>query len=97
MKQISLLTLGLATSLTAAAQKSPSIVYILTDFVSTCVELTEQAVKQGVREDSFSMLSVMKGTSISNKEAIKPVESKKKMYFPFQLRFQPKFFHLAFQ
>ena len=97
MKQISLLTLGLATSLTTAAQKSSNIVYILTDFLSTCVELTGQVVKSGVREDIFSMLSVLKGTSISNKEVIEPVEAKKKTYFPFPLRFQPKFFHLAFQ
>lgn len=35
----------------------------LTDFISTCVEHTRQTVEPGAGEDSFSMLSAIKGTS----------------------------------
>ena len=137
MKKISLLTFGLAASLTAVAQNKPNIVYILTDdlgygdlkclnpnsqipttnmdrlskegviftnvhsnsafssptrygilcgryafrsalktkdtvnidliclidLFSTCVEHTGQTVEPGVGDDSFSMLSAIKGTS----------------------------------
>jgi arylsulfatase A-like enzyme len=35
----------------------------LTDFFSTCVELTGQTIEPGAGEDSFSMLSAIKGTS----------------------------------
>ncbi|MDP4292071.1 MAG: arylsulfatase, partial [Bacteroidota bacterium] len=35
----------------------------LTDFVATCAELTGQKLQAGEGEDSFSMLSAMKGTS----------------------------------
>ena len=120
MKKISLLTFGLAASLTAAAQNKSNIVYIpttnmdrlskegviftnvhsnsavcsptrygilsgryafrstlekkdtvntylicMTDFFSTCVELTGQTVEPWAGEDSFSMLSAIKGTSTS--------------------------------